>query len=94
MANTIEYRVIQDHTKELLRTNSREDANNYLKEVAKEYKNDYRVRLDEINSTLTIQDFNTGTIITTLRVKVYDNRVSGGGLYTHGFNLAQLLQKG
>lgn len=94
MPNTIEYRVIQDHIRELLRTNSREDAKEYLKEVAKEHENKYRVRLDEKNDTLTIQDFNTGLIITTLRIKTYDNRVSGGGLYTHGFNLAQLLQNG
>ena len=87
----IEYVVMQDYTRELLRTNDHDKAVKYLEDAAKEYEDRFRVRLNKSDETLTFQDFDTGKIISTIRIKVYDNRVTNGGLF-NGFNLANLLR--
>ena len=87
----IEYVVMQDYTRELLRTDKHEEAIKYLEDASKEYEDKFRVRLDKKSETLTFQDFNTGEIISTIRIKVYDNRVKDGGLF-NGFNFANLLR--
>lgn len=87
--NTVEYVIYQDYTREIKRFDNHDDAIDFLEKFAKEYENEYRIRLNKSDDTLTLQDFDTGVILSTLRIKAYDNRVKNGGIF-NGFNLAQL----
>ena len=91
MMKTVEYVAYQDYTRELARFDKHEDAIKYLEDAAKEYEDKYRVRLDKVGETLTFQDFDTGNIVSTIRIKAYDNRVKNGGIFD-GFNFAQILR--
>ena len=71
---TVYYVVMQDITREVFRSDNWNDCIDYLKSVKEEFDQDYMVRFNEKDGTLLLQDITTGNFITSLSIRILDER--------------------
>lgn len=91
MNRQLRYIVTQDGSKQVFEGSNEKECHDYLNLVIEDYPNLIH-RLNEKDGTLTLQDPETGTLLTTLRIKVVDISAGSRGVYD-GINLASLFTK-